>query len=117
MRGVTVTAAAESSRAPVEARIAERVRALRAGVGGAHVAGRASAMQLVHEAVTDAESVSMAMLVVLETLSPLERAVFVLKDVFGFSHAEILFSGGLKVTVMADVETVLRELATALSRA
>ena len=35
------------------------------------------------------ESVSMAMLVVLETLSPLERAVFVLKDVFGFSHAEI----------------------------
>ncbi|MEU5857042.1 RNA polymerase sigma-70 factor [Nocardiopsis sp. LDBS0036] len=41
------------------------------------------------EAVTDAESVSMAMLVVLETLSPLERAVFVLKEVFGFSHAEI----------------------------
>lgn len=39
--------------------------------------------------VTDAESVSMAMLVVLETLSPLERAVFVLKEVFGFSHAEI----------------------------
>jgi RNA polymerase sigma-70 factor (TIGR02957 family) len=35
------------------------------------------------------ESVSMAMLVVLETLSPLERAVFVLKDVFDFSHAEI----------------------------
>ncbi|UQS24948.1 RNA polymerase sigma-70 factor [Amycolatopsis thermalba] len=41
------------------------------------------------DAVTGAESVSMAMLVVLETLSPLERAVFVLKDVFGFSHAEI----------------------------
>ncbi|MET9452055.1 RNA polymerase sigma-70 factor [Streptomyces cinerochromogenes] len=41
------------------------------------------------EIVTDAESVSMAMLVVLETLSPLERAVFVLKEVFGFSHAEI----------------------------
>ncbi|GAA4581428.1 RNA polymerase sigma-70 factor [Planotetraspora phitsanulokensis] len=41
------------------------------------------------EAVTDAESVSMAMLVVLETLSPLERAVFVLKEVFDFSHAEI----------------------------
>ncbi len=31
----------------------------------------------------------MAMLVVLETLSPLERAVFVLREVFGFSHAEI----------------------------
>ncbi|MFE7853282.1 RNA polymerase sigma-70 factor [Streptomyces sp. NPDC057403] len=41
------------------------------------------------DAVTDAESVSVAMLVVLETLSPLERAVFVLKDVFAFSHAEI----------------------------
>ncbi|AJT63264.1 RNA polymerase sigma-70 factor [Streptomyces chattanoogensis] len=41
------------------------------------------------DAVTDAESVSMAMLVVLETLSPLERAVFVLKEVFAFSHAEI----------------------------
>ncbi|MFE0242821.1 RNA polymerase sigma-70 factor [[Kitasatospora] papulosa] len=41
------------------------------------------------ETVLDAESVSMAMLVVLETLSPLERAVFVLKEVFDFSHAEI----------------------------
>ena len=41
------------------------------------------------EAVVDAESVSMAMLVVLETLSPIERAVFVLREVFGFSHAEI----------------------------
>lgn len=36
-----------------------------------------------------AESVSMAMLVVLETLSPLERAVFVLKEVFAFPYAEI----------------------------
>ncbi|MFG2005880.1 RNA polymerase sigma-70 factor [Spirillospora sp. NPDC048911] len=36
-----------------------------------------------------AESVSMAMLVVLETLSPLERAAFVLKEVFGFPFAEI----------------------------
>lgn len=36
-----------------------------------------------------AESVSMAMLVLLETLSPDERAVFVLRDVFGFDYAEI----------------------------
>ena len=36
-----------------------------------------------------AESVSLAMLVVLETLSPLERAVFVLRDVFDFSYSEI----------------------------
>lgn len=41
------------------------------------------------EAAVGAESVSMAMLVVLETLSPLERAVFVLREVFGFSHVEI----------------------------
>jgi RNA polymerase sigma-70 factor (TIGR02957 family) len=41
------------------------------------------------EDVATAESVSLAMLVVLETLSPLERAVFVLKDVFDFSFAEI----------------------------
>ncbi|GAA3575704.1 RNA polymerase sigma-70 factor [Nonomuraea rosea] len=39
--------------------------------------------------ITNADSVSTAMLVVLETLSPLERAVFVLKEVFDFSHAEI----------------------------
>jgi len=36
-----------------------------------------------------AESISMAMLVVLETLTPLERAVFVLREVFGFTYAEI----------------------------
>ncbi|NLU62416.1 RNA polymerase sigma-70 factor [Rhodococcus sp. HNM0563] len=36
-----------------------------------------------------AESVSMAMLLVLETLSPLERAVFVMREVFGFDYAHI----------------------------
>ncbi|MFF2731167.1 RNA polymerase sigma-70 factor [Streptomyces sp. NPDC058008] len=36
-----------------------------------------------------ADSVSMAVLVVLETLSPLERAVFVLREAFGFPYAEI----------------------------
>jgi RNA polymerase sigma-70 factor (ECF subfamily) len=36
-----------------------------------------------------AESVSVAMLVVLESLTPEERAVFVLREVFGFPHAEI----------------------------
>ncbi|GAB2979949.1 RNA polymerase sigma-70 factor [Streptomyces pseudoechinosporeus] len=36
-----------------------------------------------------AESVSMAMLVVLESLTPLERAVFVLNEVFGYAHTEI----------------------------
>jgi RNA polymerase sigma-70 factor (ECF subfamily) len=36
-----------------------------------------------------AESVSMAMLVLLETLSPDERAVFVLREVFGFDYDDI----------------------------
>ncbi|WP_246039444.1 RNA polymerase sigma-70 factor [Glycomyces buryatensis] len=36
-----------------------------------------------------ADTVSSAMLLVLESLSPLERAVFVLREAFGYSHAEI----------------------------
>lgn len=36
-----------------------------------------------------AEDVSLAVLVVLESLSPLERVVFVLHDLFGFDHAEV----------------------------
>ncbi|MCM3297673.1 RNA polymerase sigma-70 factor [Streptomyces pseudogriseolus] len=36
-----------------------------------------------------ADSVSLAVLVVLETLSPLERAVFVLREAFGHPYAEI----------------------------
>jgi RNA polymerase sigma-70 factor, ECF subfamily len=39
--------------------------------------------------VEQAETVSLAMLVVMETLSPLERAVFVLREVFGFPYGEI----------------------------
>lgn len=35
------------------------------------------------------DTLSLAFLVVLESLSPLERAVFLLHDVFGYSHAEI----------------------------
>jgi RNA polymerase sigma-70 factor (ECF subfamily) len=36
-----------------------------------------------------AESVSIALLLVLETLTPAERAAFLLHDVFGYSHGEI----------------------------
>jgi RNA polymerase sigma-70 factor (TIGR02957 family) len=43
----------------------------------------------VAEGVELAESVSYAMLVVLETLGPVERAVFVLREVFGYRHDEI----------------------------
>jgi RNA polymerase sigma-70 factor, ECF subfamily len=41
-----------------------------------------------------ADSVSMAALLLLERLSPLERAVFVLRDVFGFGFAEIASAVG-----------------------
>lgn len=39
--------------------------------------------------VARSESVSLALLLVLESLSPLERAVFVLHEAFGYSHREI----------------------------
>ncbi|MFD0898836.1 RNA polymerase sigma factor SigJ [Actinomadura sediminis] len=41
------------------------------------------------DAAVRAEAVSMALLVVLETLTPVERAVFVLNEVFGYAHTEI----------------------------
>ena len=41
-----------------------------------------------------AESVSVAMMVVLETLGPDERAVFVLREVFGFDYDEIAAAVG-----------------------
>ena len=41
-----------------------------------------------------ADSVSMAALLLLERLTPLERAVFVLREVFGFSFAEIASAVG-----------------------
>ncbi|TDE56592.1 RNA polymerase sigma-70 factor [Nonomuraea mesophila] len=48
----------------------------------------------VAEDVELAESVSMALMLVLETLSPTERAVFVLREVFGISHEEIAAAVG-----------------------
>ncbi|KJE20708.1 RNA polymerase sigma factor, sigma-70 family [Frankia torreyi] len=44
--------------------------------------------------VTLAESVSMAMMVVLETLSPAERTAFILHDVFGYDFTEIAAATG-----------------------
>ncbi|MCX4971412.1 RNA polymerase sigma-70 factor [Streptomyces sp. NBC_00620] len=51
-----------------------------------------------------ADSVSTAMLVVLETLSPVERAVFLLREVFGYSHAEI-------AETLARPEPTVRQIA------
>jgi RNA polymerase sigma-70 factor (ECF subfamily) len=56
-----------------------------------------------------AESVSMAMLVVLETLSPDERAVFVLREVFGFSHDEIASTIGKSVAAVRQMAHRARE--------
>lgn len=55
------------------------------------------------------ETLSTAVLVVLETLSPLERAVFVLHDVFGFAHAEI-------GEILARSPAAVRQLATRARR-
>ncbi|MGV9855401.1 sigma factor-like helix-turn-helix DNA-binding protein [Streptomyces sp. NPDC003442] len=52
------------------------------------------------------ESVSLAMLVVLETLTPLQRAVFVLREAFAYDHAEIaaiLGRGPAAVDALMDV--------------
>lgn len=51
------------------------------------------------------DSVSMAMLVVLETLSPLERAVFVLREAFEMSYGEI-------ADILSRSEAAVRQLAS-----
>jgi RNA polymerase sigma-70 factor (ECF subfamily) len=56
-----------------------------------------------------AESVSMAMLVVLETLGPDERAVFVLREVFGFSHDEIASAIGKSSAAVRQLAHRARE--------
>lgn len=56
-----------------------------------------------------AESVSMAMLVVLETLSPDERAVFVLREVFGFGHDEIASAVGKSSAAVRQLAHRARE--------
>ncbi len=56
-----------------------------------------------------AESVSVAMLVVLESLTPDERAVFVLREVFGFSYAEIGAALGRSVPAVRQLAHRARE--------
>lgn len=56
-----------------------------------------------------AESVSMAMMVVLETLSPDERAVFVLREVFGFGHDDIASAIGKSSAAVRQVAHRARE--------
>jgi RNA polymerase sigma-70 factor (ECF subfamily) len=47
-----------------------------------------------------AESVSLALMVVLESLGPRERAVFLLREVFGYDHAEIAEALGTSATAV-----------------
>jgi RNA polymerase sigma-70 factor (ECF subfamily) len=56
-----------------------------------------------------AESVSMAMLVLLETLTPDERAVFVLRDVFGFDYDEIAGAIGKSAVAVRQMAHRARE--------
>lgn len=56
-----------------------------------------------------AESVSMAMLLVLETLSPIERAVFVLREVFDFPYEEIATSVGKSTAAVRQIAHRARE--------
>ncbi|MGS2806327.1 RNA polymerase sigma-70 factor [Nocardia sp. MW-W600-9] len=55
------------------------------------------------EHVLTGEAVTTAMLLVLETLTPVQRAVFVLREVFAFSYAEI-------ATAVGKSETAVRQL-------
>jgi RNA polymerase sigma-70 factor (ECF subfamily) len=56
-----------------------------------------------------AESVSMAMLVLLETLSPDERAVFVLREVFGFDYDDIASAVNKSTAAVRQVAHRARE--------
>lgn len=51
----------------------------------------------------DRETISMAFMVLLETLSPLERAVFLLHDVFDYTHAEI-------AAIVGEREATVRQI-------
>lgn len=59
--------------------------------------------------VTLAESVSMAMLTVLETLTPTERAVFVLREVFDTPYAEIAEAVGKSSSAVRQIGHRARE--------
>ncbi|MCG5216744.1 RNA polymerase sigma-70 factor [Streptosporangium sp. KLBMP 9127] len=63
----------------------------------------------VAENVELAESVSMALMIVLETLSPTERAVFVLREAFGISYDEIAAAVGKNPAAVRQIAHRARE--------
>ena len=62
-----------------------------------------------HESLALAESLSMAFLVILESLTPLERAVFLLREVFDYDYAEI-------AEIVGKSEVYCRQLASRARR-
>lgn len=62
-----------------------------------------------HEALALSESLSMAFLVILESLTPLERAVFLLREVFDYDYAEI-------AEIVGRSEVYCRQLASRARR-
>jgi RNA polymerase sigma-70 factor (ECF subfamily) len=55
------------------------------------------------DAAVDRETISMAFMVLLETLSPIERAVFLLHDVFDYTHAEV-------AAIVQEQEATVRQI-------
>lgn len=55
------------------------------------------------EAAVERETISMAFMVLLETLSPIERAVFLLHDVFDYTHAEV-------AAIVQEQEATVRQI-------
>src|SRR3954447_13267891 len=72
------------------------------------IVGRADAVDPEHEALL-ADSVGLALLVVLETLNPTERLAFVLHDMFGVSFEEI-------APIVGRSPTAARQLASRARR-
>ncbi|MEU1369055.1 RNA polymerase sigma-70 factor [Streptomyces sp. NPDC005803] len=72
---------------------------------------------LTHPDVADdvelAENVSLAMLTVLETLGPVERAVFVLREVFDMPYAEVAEAVGKTTTAVRQIARRARNHVTA----
>jgi RNA polymerase sigma factor (sigma-70 family) len=63
----------------------------------------------IDDELTLAESVTTAMLVVLETLSPLERVVFVLREAFGFDYAAIASALGRSSAAVRQLASRARQ--------
>jgi RNA polymerase sigma-70 factor (ECF subfamily) len=57
----------------------------------------------------DLESISYAFLTLLQTLTPLERAVYLLREVFGYSHAEVARMTGREEAAVRQLHHRARE--------